>query len=79
MNRTNCRPGGIASFAARTEERHRDISSQGGRARAKYVSRAKLSEYGRKGGTIAQARRTPEERSASASHAAKARWNTRRT
>jgi general stress protein YciG len=54
------------------------ITSMGGKARAEALSPRRRRQISRKGGRKAQALRTPEERSASARKAARARWAKRR-
>lgn len=78
MNKTNCAPGGRATQAARGPEERSRLGAMGGHARAscgcKRCSPAALSAIGKKAGRASRDSKTPEERSTSASHAARARW-----
>lgn len=49
----------------------------GGTARARFLTREKLSAIGRVAGFASRDARTPEERTDSARHAALARWASR--
>lgn len=78
MNRTNCSPGGLATQATRSQEEKTRIGVMGGKARAACkclkCTPAALSAIGRKAGAASRDSKTPEQRSAAAGHAARARW-----